>query len=760
MIVFPPARFAQNPKIFSRYLPALLLLLLTTTVQADVQTDEPTADGRLIRVQLPLTGNADQHIQNAIRRAVDILSTDGRRRPVLILELSPARRSANFGLGSDIERVQSLARFLSTDPALSAVKTVAYIPQSIQGHGVLLAMACEEIAAHPAAEFGAAGADEDPSRPVEPVIVSLYQQIAQARRTIPEPIALGMLDARLEVHKVETEDATEFVLADAVNRLQQTKTVISDEVLTPAGSLALFTGSEGRTFGFVKYLAENHAALARVLQISAEAVVEDQSLVGDWRPVMLDIQGPITLRLVGQIKTLIATEKDQRDVNWIGIRIDSAGGELDDCLGLAAVLAGQHPAEVRTVAYVPLEAAGGAELIALACDQLVMHPAAKLGGAVAAGGDAIEGEAEGDQDEDQKTGLSDAAITVIKTLAEDTDHSWSLLAALLDPGIEVFRYSNTTTGEVRTMSVAEAASLSGANPDGANPEDANQWQKGAMVSTPGQAMVVDSARATELALAFQVVDNFDQFKQLYGFADDPRVAEPNWALELVEALASPGLAAMLLVVGFLGIYLELHSPGFGIGGFTAAVAFMLFFWSKFLHGTATWLEVMLFVGGLFFLLMEAFVLPGFGIFGLGGAVMVILSLLLASQTFLLPHSDADMIELRDSMVMLLAAVVCVLVATIVLRRWLPHAPIFRNLLLRPPEHDEQTEIEHRESVADYSELLGQQGTATTDLMPAGKANVAGILLDVIADGDIVDAGQTVEVVSVRGTRVLVKSVKA
>ena len=70
----------------------------------------------------------------------------------------------------------------------------------------------------------------------------------------------------------------------------------------------------------------------------------------------------------------------------------------------------------------------------------------------------------------------------------------------------------------------------------------------------------------------------------------------------------------------------------GIGGFVSAVAFMLFFWSKFLHGTAGWLEVLLFLGGVCFLLLEVLVLPGFGIFGLGGGAMILASLVLASQT--------------------------------------------------------------------------------------------------------------------------------
>ena len=566
--------------------------------------------GQLIRVPLPLTGNADSYIKNAIERAVDALTSsplpDGRR-PVLLLELSPARRSDGLGVGSDFERAQSLARYLSTHRNLAAVKTVAYVPRSIEGHGVLVAMACEEIVMHPKAELGAAGADEDVHRPLEPVIVSLYQQIAAARRTIPKAIALAMLDPRLELHKVETEEATEFVLADGVAPLEEHKTVIADDILVPTGALASFTGSEGRQYGFVKYIVENRAALARVLDLPAEAVREDMSLAGDWRPVMINIDGPITPRLVGQVQTLIAMEKDQRDVNWIGFRIDSGGGALEDCLELADTIASQDATETRTVAYIPVEASGGAALVALACDQVVVQPAASLG---RVGADPIDRE------------TLDAAEAPIRVLAEETDQTWSLLRAFVDPQLEINIYTNKKTGEAAFFSPQQAKALA----------DAKDWRKGNTLTPAGEPLTLTSQRLQQLGLVGQVVDNFDEFKKLYRLTEDPRVAKPNWALELVEALASPGLAIMLLVVGFLGIYLELHSPGFGIGGFVAAVAFMLFFWSKFLHGTATWLEILLFTCGLFFLLLEFFVLPGLGIFGIGGAVMVVLSLLLASQT--------------------------------------------------------------------------------------------------------------------------------
>jgi membrane-bound serine protease (ClpP class) len=695
-------------------------------------------DGRLIRIRLPLVGNADAHIKTTIQRAIEQLAKSPHhqgRRPILVLELVPARKHSGFGEGTDFERAVSVARYL-TSQDLSAVRTVAYIPQSIKGHGVLIALACEEIVMAPDAEIGEAGIDEKEHREIEPGILSLYQQIAAARRTVPEAIAVAMLDKRGELVKAETDQSTEFVLRDDLEKLKQNHTIVSEETLVPRGTLASFTGREGRELGFVKLLASNPEELARGLALPPQAVVEDQSLVGDWRPVIVELAGPITPRKVHQLQTLIGNEISDRHINWIGFRIDSTGGDLIDCLQLAQSIASLDRNEVRTVAYVPSEASGGAALVALASDQLVMQPDAHVGG-------------KGAPEPDRVT-LNDAR-NPIRELAKETDQSWSLIEALVNPAIAVYSYQNTKTGEVRYFSTEEAAS----QPE---PKD---WRRGAKITAGDhQPLRLAAKQAADLGVAAQVVDNFDDFKQLYGFESDPRVAEPNWALELIEALSSPALTVVLLVLGFVGIYVELHAPGTGIGGFVSAVAFLLFFWSKFLHGTAGWLEVLLFVGGICCVLVEILVLPGMGIFGLGGGVMVLASLIFASQTFILPQTASQLAELRDSMSVVAAATTCVVAAAFALRRYLPKSPVLRPLMLNPPEGNEREDIEYREAMADYSQLVGRRGMAATNLMPAGKAEFDGQLVDVIAEGLPIDRGQAVVVVKTLSNRVVVRAADA
>ncbi len=656
-------------------------------------------------------------------------------RPTLILELVPQRRSGSYGEGTEFTRALSLADYL-TQPELSAVKTVAYIPRTIKGHGVLIALACEEIVMNREAELGDAGIDEDPQRAINPKVVNAYREVAAARRTVPEAIALGMVDRRQAILKVDTDQGTEFVTADKLDELKKNHTVVSQDVLVPAGSLGSFSGGQGREFGFIKLLAGDDESLARGLSLPLDAVKQDQSLVGDWRPVMLRVTGPITRRNVSQLKTLIGTELRDRRVNWIGVLIDSSGGDMEVCLDLANVLASLDSTEVQTVAYVPVDASGGAALVALACDQLVMQPEAHLGG-------------KGAPDIDQ--GTMDAVREQIKsTPGKDGGHGWSLMTAMIDPDIELFTYQNGKTGEIRYLSPEERGSL----------PDRDNWRQGARIKAAGEPFRLASKRAEELGVASHVVGSFDEFKKLFGFTTDIRTAEPNWALELVEALSSPALAILLLVIGFVGIYIELHAPGTGAGAFVAALAFLLFFWSQFLHGTAGWLEVLLFLGGLFCLLLEVLVLPGFGIFGLGGGAMILVSLVLASQTFILPQTESQLAELRHSLTIVAAAMVVVVASSIALRRYLPKAPVFNRIVLEPTSEEDLIDLDYRESLVDYSHLVGQVGMATTNLMPAGKADFDGTLVDVITDGLPIDRGESVVVAKTRGNRVLVRRMES
>lgn len=705
--------------------------------QEETSQDEIKAQGRgaLVSIPLPIPGGNAELVKAKIGRAVERLTeatAPGDARPVLVLELRPT--GGTFGESTSFDAALALARYLTNN--VSAAQTVAYLPQTIKGHGVLVAMACEQIVMAPDAEIGEAGIAEKDSDTVDPFVVDSYRHIAVQRGTIPEHLAVGMIDPSADVLKVKLEDgATQYVTTEELKQLEKENTIAEKKTIIRSGTLANFTGREASQLGFVKSLPVDRNDLAVAFGLPPAALVEGQATLGEWKPILVEVEGPITPRKERQLANIVA-EQRQRGVNWIGVRINSSGGDIEACLALAQTLARQDPSEVRTVAFVPVSASGGAAVVALACEQLVMTSTATLGG----GFEPIGAET-----------LQQAVATVHSSLANQTNHPWSILAAFIDPNVEVVPYRHKLTGRVRYMSSAERDEQ----------DDSESWQKtGDPLTTPGEVLSLSADRAKELGLAWQVVQSAQDVNHIFGFAEDPPLVKPNWALELVEALAAPGFAILLLVIGFVGLYIELQTPGLGLGGFIASVAFLLFFWSKFLDNSAGWLEVLLFVSGLCFMLLEVFVLPGFGIFGFGGGLLVIASLILASQTFILPHNSGEMAELRNSLMVVTASGLGTIAVALALRRYLPRAPMFSRLMLNPLEADEKDELEYREVVADFSDLVGQTGLATTNLRPAGRAEIGGELIDVIAEGEPIDRGTAVEVVFAKANRVLVRPVDA
>jgi membrane-bound serine protease (ClpP class) len=269
---------------------------------------------------------------------------------------------------------------------------------------------------------------------------------------------------------------------------------------------------------------------------------------------------------------------------------------------------------------------------------------------------------------------------------------------------------------------------------------------------------INGEKAEQLGLARHVVQDFNDFKAVYGLQGNMRLVEPSWADLVVDALNTPNLGFILLLLGAASLYAEFQSPGVGLGALVAALCFLLYFWSHFLGGTAGWLEVILFLVGMVCIALEVFVFPGFGIFGLGGGLMVLCSLVLASQTFVLPRNDYQIEQLRNTLMMLGGAAIGTMVAAALIHKFLPHTPMFNRMLLAPPSGEELSTIARREALAEWAHLLGRQGTTITPLAPSGKARFGEQLVDVIADGEFIERGHNVVVIETRGNRVLVRSV--
>jgi membrane-bound serine protease (ClpP class) len=174
----------------------------------------------------------------------------------------------------------------------------------------------------------------------------------------------------------------------------------------------------------------------------------------------------------------------------------------------------------------------------------------------------------------------------------------------------------------------------------------------------------------------------------------------------------------------------------------------LFFWGHWLVQLAGWEELLLVGSGLVLLVLEVFVIPGFGAAGALGIAALLggLSLSLfgagASWEFILKAAGRVVFSL------LLA-----LVASLAMLRFLPHLPFGRRLIL---ETGLSAGEGYASAPAGDKNLLDKSGTALSPLRPAGIAEIEGERVDVVSDGELIESGAPIVVTRVDGNRIVVR----
>ncbi|HET6878635.1 MAG TPA: hypothetical protein VFI31_00590, partial [Pirellulales bacterium] len=302
--------------------------------------------GKLIHVRQPITDSTDRRIRRTIEDTIAKAKHSGEW-PVFIIELLPGK--------TEYGRALDLAHYLAAERRNGA-NTVAYLPETITGHGVLVALACDEIIMGEDAHIGDAGEGE---KFIKPSQRDAYAEVADSRKTIPADVAIKMLDKSVELLMVETEVSREFVRADRLDELRRKKSVAKSQVLIPAGKPGIFTAQEARDLGLVAYIANDREEVAKALSLPPAALEQDLSLAGPPKPVRIAVKGPISASSAELLQKLIDTEIN-RGANLICLWIESAGGDASASINLANFLVQIDAEKRRTVAFIPNEARGDA----------------------------------------------------------------------------------------------------------------------------------------------------------------------------------------------------------------------------------------------------------------------------------------------------------------------------------------------------------------------------------------------------------------
>lgn len=437
---------------------------------------------------------------------------------------------------------------------------------------------------------------------------------------------------------------------------------------------------------------------------------------------------------------LIAAKK--KGVDLVIIEIDSPGGYATTSLDIANRLSKLDWA--HTVAYIPERALSGAAVVALGCDEIVMRRDATLGdvGVIARDPNA----------EFQFKYVPEKYFTPlmegVRTLATAKGRPPALAEAMVDKDLEVYRVKDRQTGKETFLSEKEIES----------DKNPNRWEKVNKVreSLKGRFLLVNGTRAVDLGLAECTAPSRDELIRRYRLKEEPLLFEYTGVDTAVYILNSPWITGLLFVVGLVALYVELSAPGIGLGGLTAGLCFAIFFWSRFLGGTADLLDIILFVSGLAFLLIELFVLPGFGVAGLTGALLVLASLIMASQTFLVPQTEREWAQLTNTLLVILLSGLVFAFAAYMLSRHFGAIPILGQLVLIPPDSaGSGTGAAGPASDDPAAVQVGSTGTAASALRPAGKARFGNRYVDVVTEGAFITKGSRVEVLEIHGNRVVV-----
>lgn len=467
------------------------------------------------------------------------------------------------------------------------------------------------------------------------------------------------------------------------------------------------------------------------------------------RLVVIHINGPIT----GLTEAFFRRAMDRArklKADLIIMEIDSPGGELDASLYIAHTLRDVDFA--RTVAFVPDEAISGGAIIALGCDEIWPSEFGQIGdaGPVMFGADL--------QFRHAPEKIRSYLVQQVRQLAEAKNRPPALAEAMVDMNTTVFRVVKTSDGSDWFLNEAELAAL-------ADPK-AYEKKEPVLEARPDTFLTVGGARAVQLKLAKGLAENRGQLLDKLASEKPLEELKPHWVDRTVYILNSPIVTALLLVIGLVALYFEFSMPGLGIGGITSIVCFGIFFWSHFLGGTAGWLEVTIFLLGFALLLAEVFVLPGFGVAGFSGIMMIIIALTMALQDFNLPRDPQQWQQTTRSLVLILSTFAFVIVAVFALIRYAKVVPALKGLTLDPPTASDvspaTTLLSQDAGSADAAfaalPAVGDRGIAESVLRPAGKARFNDHIVDVMSEGDFIDPQTPVIVVKRQAQQVVVRRV--
>ncbi len=362
---------------------------------------------------------------------------------------------------------------------------------------------------------------------------------------------------------------------------------------------------------------------------------------------------------------------------------------------------------IPVICFIHHNAASAGALIAIACDSIYMSTGSSIGAATVV-------DQEGKVVPDKYQSYMRA---MMRATAEASGRDPNIAEAMVDPSIKIEGVIDS--GKVLTFTASEAME--------------NGYCEGI-------------ANNTEEVLKIAGISNYEIVEQELTALD-----------KIIGFLINPVVSGILIMIIVGGIYFELQAPGLGLASIIAVVAALLYFAPLYIEGLAAHWEILIFIVGIILIIVEIFAIPGFGVIGITGIVLVIVSLTLAMIGNIgFDFRPVDPNKLVSSLSIVIISLFFSIIGSYFLtKRLFTRNRIFGSLALETVQSKEDG---YTASDLHYREMVGKKGTAHSILRPVGKVMIDGEIFDATAITGYIEKGDMIEVVRYETTQLFVKRI--
>lgn len=417
--------------------------------------------------------------------------------------------------------------------------------------------------------------------------------------------------------------------------------------------------------------------------------------------MVMEIKDEIDPRMLRYVK-LAFEHAEKIKADYIIIDMDTYGGVLTDAKEIVdVVMDSKKPVWV----YINSDAASAGALISIACDSIYMSPGASIGAATV-----VEGDGKAAPDKYQSYMRS-----IMRSTAEENHRDPRIAEGMVDERVVID--SIKQAGKVITFTTTEAI--------------ANGYCEAKVESI-------------EEILKRNKVENYELHRFKLGASE-----------KIIAFFLNPFISGILILVILGGIYFELQTPGVGFPLFAAITALVLYLVPYYLNGLAEYWEIIALFIGILLLAAEVFVIPGFGIAGIAGILLTLVSLVLIMLNN--DFFNFEFVPLGDIVKASVAAVGGVTGGMLLL--------IFGGAKIVETKAFKKISLNESQKSADgftvnsnAQLLLNKKGVAHTVLRPSGKILIEGEVYDAFTRGEYIEKGEQVEIIGTEGVTLRVKRV--